>query len=147
MFTASNYPKRVNEDGSRNVYCLRCRNFICTASQYTAINTALCVVCQADDEGIDLTAEQVRELRGVRVGNYTLSEAAAFPDKGIDPMTAVTTDQITSTVGRIGYFIKALVKSVVIAAVDTVKEQKVYSSKEIAKENKRKRLFDLDVDK
>lgn len=137
--------KRVNADGSRNVWCPQCRQYICSASAMSGINTAICIVCQCDNDGVELTPEQVRELRGVRVGEYTLSQAAAFPEKVADPMTLASPDEIDSMTGRVGYFLKALVRVIVRASKQATTEIAV-ESKAIAKANKRKRMFDLPLD-
>jgi hypothetical protein len=140
--------KRVNMDGSRNIWCSDCRRYIGTASAMTAINTATCALCQAEKEGIELTEEQARELRNVRIGEYTVAEIIAFPPPVVDPMQAESPDSIDLGVGRVGYYVKALVRNI-RAGVEVVKEAvstPVYDSKKVAKANKRTRLFELPID-
>lgn len=136
--------KRINSDGSRNVWCPQCRNYICTINGMSTINTAICVLCQLQNDGIDITEEQERELRTVRVGEYTISQNAAYPELPVDPMTQATPNQVDANVGRIGYFLKALVKNM-RAAVEATKET-VATSTKVAKEKKRSRLFDQPLD-
>lgn len=136
--------RKVNLDGSRNVHCSRCFQFICTASAMSGINTALCIVCQSDDEGVDLTQEQVNELRTVMIGGQVVSHTAAYPQQIPDPMTQVALDEVDSQVGRLGYFVKALVKNMraaVGALIETIPE-----SKKVAKEKRRPRVFNLPLD-
>jgi hypothetical protein len=100
----------------------------------------------ADQEGIELTEEQARELRAVRVGNILMSENAAYPDRGTDPLTGNDGNNPDVGLGRVGYFVKALMNVIVRAGKATGIIEPV-NSKEIAKENKRRRVFDLPLDK
>jgi hypothetical protein len=136
--------RKVNSDGSRNIHCSRCFDFICTASAMSGINTALCVVCQCDEEGIELTDAQVADLKAVRIGGQVISHSAAYPDVVADPMTQATGNEVDTQVGRKGFFVKALVRNMraaVGAILDVIPE-----SKQLAKEKKRKRIFDLPID-
>jgi hypothetical protein len=137
--------RRINLDGTRNVWCSRCYNFICTVSPFAAIHTALCVVCQLEDDGVDITPEQYRQLRSVKVGEYTLTEEAAFPASVADPMTQASPDEIDTMVGRTGYFLKALVKNIRAGIAKTLEETEP-ESKKIAKEKKRRSLWTLPID-
>lgn len=136
--------RRVNPDGSRNVHCPRCREFIGTASAMTGINSALCAVCHAFDEGIDLTQEQVDALRTVKLGTNVVAHNAMYPMTVEDPMVAISSDPEEAKVGRKGHWIKALV--VGIRAGLEVLRDTVPESKKVAREKKSKRIFDLPID-
>lgn len=136
--------KRVNQDGSRNVWCPLCRSYIGTINAMAAISTATCAVCQAEKDGIELTPEQVRAIRSVRLGENTFSEEVAYPELPIDPMTQASPNEVDAMTGRVGYFVKALVKNM-RTILATTKEE-ILSSKQVAKEKKRSRLFDLSID-
>jgi hypothetical protein len=137
--------KRINADGSRNIYCYICGNFISTTSAMTSINTAMCVICQADEDGIDLTPEQVRELRSARMAGSVVSQAIAFPERPKDPMEEFSPDLEDYKMSSVGYRIKALVTKVIRAGakviLDTIPESKV-----VAKAKKRRRIFEQDID-
>jgi hypothetical protein len=137
-------PRKVNPDGSRNVCCNRCGEFISRTSAESMISTALCIICQGHDEGIVYSEAQLRELRAYHTGESTLSIAAAFPITDPDPLVAASGDEIDAQVGKTGYFLKALVKArdILAAAID-----KIPQSKQIATEKKRKRVFELPLDK
>lgn len=135
--------RRVNPDGSRNVHCPRCREFVGTVSGMTSINTAICAVCHALDEGIDLSHEDVLALRAVRTGGHVLSHAAAYPEQIEDPMVAIATDKEEAKVGKIGYFVKAMVSSIRKVVNKTTEEPE---SKKVAKEKRNKRIFELPID-
>jgi len=138
--------KRINSDGSRNVWCPQCRKYIATVNAMSTINTAICVICQLENDGVELTPEQTAELRGVRVGEYTLSQAAATPPVTVNPMAALYPPEEHTEVqtGRVGYFVKALVN--VVLRRTAVKKNEATASKQIAKEKKRSRIFDLPID-
>jgi hypothetical protein len=112
----------------------------------SAINTATCAVCNAFAEGIELTQEQVNELEVVRIGGQVISKTAANPQEPTDPMSGVAKNPEDAYKGKKGYWLKALVvnmRAVAGAIVDTIKEP---ASKTLAKEKRRKRIFELDID-
>jgi len=136
--------RKVNADGSRNVVCNRCGEFISRTSAESMISSALCIICQGHDEGVFYTEAQERELRAYHTGESTLSIAAAFPITDPDPLVQVTGADIESQISKRGYFLKALVKvrNALSAAID-----KIPQSKQIAVDKKRKRVFELPLDK
>lgn len=117
--------RQVNRDGTRNVSCSRCFEFISTVPETVTIQTALCIKCQAHEEGIELSQEHLD---------------IAYPSKieflEPDPMASVSPD-------KIGYLFKALV-----AEVKSVLTKKpVIASKQIADDKRRSRVMNLPIDK
>ena len=50
-----------NADGSQNVYCYNCRDFI--GKSFVRVHRALCYLCQASEDGRQLTEEQINQYR------------------------------------------------------------------------------------
>lgn len=138
----------VNSDGTRQVWCPQCRNYISDVGGMSTINTAICIICQCENDGIELTAEQVASLRSVRLhSGFVMSQATVYPETVPDPMEVVldeTQPKEDAHVGRVGYFLKALV-SVFRPKPETQKNYDT-ESKKLAKEKKRRRIFDLPID-
>lgn len=138
--------KRINPDGSRNIWCMQCTEYIGAVSAMVSINTAICSVCQAFNEGIDLTEEQVKELRATRLNGAVVSHAVAFPAQAEDPMAKLDgVNEEEYKENRLGYFFKALVRQVIRPGIEAFKVT-VLESKQVAKEKKRRRVFEQPID-
>lgn len=111
------------------------------------IATALCTVCLCEDEGIDLTPQRIKELRAVRLGGNVLSEFTATMEHAQDPMAAIADNPDDAMPGRRGYWVKAVtrIRVVVGAAIEAAKEA-IPQSKQIAKEKRRRRIFEQPLD-
>lgn len=132
--------RKVNIDGSRNIFCPRCREFICAISSMEAFNSALCVICQAADRGEIFPEETIRMLRSRKIGENYIPMFIADPPPVVDPMG----DDLTIKTGRIDYYVKVIsrkVKAAVIAVQERTKE-----SRAIAKEKRKPRIFDQPID-
>ena len=57
VYSASSQgPKGLNQDGSRNVYCWKCLQFICRTNQ--SFSRAICEICRRSEAG-ELITEQL----------------------------------------------------------------------------------------
>lgn len=112
-------------------------------------NSALCVVCQAEDAGTPLPQEMIDQYRSVRLRNgITLSVADATPKDYDDPMV----DRTERVEGRMRYMMRVLIVQPITAAaraaVDEVKKEiKRPPSKQLADKKRRSRIFSAPIDK
>lgn len=97
-------------------------------------------------EGIELTHEQAKELRMVRQNGMVMSEAIAFPSPPDDPLGALAEHPEDAVRGKLGYWVKAMVSSIRKVAKKKKKEVEETNSKQIARANRTKRIFDRPID-
>lgn len=132
--------RKVNLDGSRNIFCNRCHEFICAMSSMEAFNSALCVVCQAADRGEIFPEEVLRQLRSRKIGDNYIPLYIAEPEIPPDPMG----DDLSIKSGRLEYYVQVVSRKVK-EAVQKIKA-KSKESRAIAKEKRKPRVFDREID-
>lgn len=132
--------RKVNIDGSRNIYCPRCHEFICAISCIETFNSALCVVCQAADRGEIFPEEVLRQLRSRKIGDNYIPLIYADPASVTDPMG----DDLSIKTGRIEYYSKVITRKVREAVVEIRAKSK--ESRALVKEKRKPRIFDQPLD-
>lgn len=133
--SSSRQSVRSNNDGSHNVYCYSCGEYISTT--YLLISRSLCEICRRSQNGEPMDAESIRLYRlskasRVDIGAVVLTEEPDTSAMGIKNKKfslANTAGDILSSVGRFA-------KSVVAP-----KEERKQKSTELARSKKRGRLF------
>src|SRR5271170_1979565 len=64
--------RKVNIDGSRNIFCKQCGEFIVAMSTAEVYNSAICYICQRAEQGLPPLPENVRAmLRSQKIGPNT----------------------------------------------------------------------------
>lgn len=136
-------PRRrlVNADGTRNVFCIQCKADLGTVSADVMINTALCVICQAENRGEVLPAHVKLQLR-------TKTLAVTYSGTDYDPIRDQQAADEADASGAVRkeefYFFKVV--TAIKEAVKKLTKPKVLPSKQLARDKRRPRVFDQDID-
>jgi hypothetical protein len=109
--------RRVNADGTYNVYCFSCGEFVSTS--VIQLGKVLCVICQAAEEGRELPEQLVREYmlsKGTRADVSGILLRETQDDPSLRPFTfrGMASD-IARAVGKIVQQVKEIPKSATIA--------------------------------
>lgn len=131
--------RRINLDGSRNIFCNRCHEFICTLSTMENFNSALCVICQAADRDEVLPPDVIKQLRSRKIGDTYIPLIFVEGDKHQDPMVG---EQALS--GRVEFYIRVISRKAKEAIQEIRTKSKV--SVALAKEKRKPRIFDRPID-
>ena len=145
---ANEVPRRVNRDGTRNVFCRRCHRFVGVSNPSMSFGSvSSCAICDAADNNIEIPPDILETLNaaslpvdGIIAPALVLQEAkraeeAAKTDPmGNDPEAALT----------LRYWLKAAT----VAVVKTVREKLKTTSgaQALAAQKKRKRIFDRGIE-
>ena len=134
-FNSSSGQRRTsNADGSYNVYCSVCHDFI--AVTMLRIPRALCVICQAADEGRVLTPECIRDYKLSKGGRVDVS-LLVLPE--VMPGSKLKKFSMRTMVGD-------MLTAVGLKLTEGDK-QKELESKKVSKEKRSRRVFDgVDID-
>lgn len=124
MFHSSSLPNRHNADGSTNVKCYQCGQFI--DKTFVRMDRALCAICQKAQDGELLTQEAVELYERSKQG------------KG-----AVSLVVVPQEVEPGGFSLRAMVGDAFKAVGFRKKEKdKAVQSVQVAKSKQRKRMFE-----
>lgn len=140
-------PRRVNRDGSRNIYCRRCGRLVGTnTANINFGSVTACAVCDAADNDIELSNDVLESLQSCRlpgdgliVPQFVLQEErrneAAIKE---DPMSTNPEDRLGS---------RFWMRAATITAVKTVRDKiaTALGSQKLARDKKRKRIFDRSI--
>jgi len=144
----------INRDGTRNVFCPECREFIGTVSASTLIATAVCAVCVAAKNGQPLPAHVVAQMRSKTLDvTYSNPNFDPILQKDLPP-----DDEETQVEMRQDTFYSRVVQRVrastaktkideALVRVKKALKRKNPSSKVIAVRKRRARIFDGPIDK
>lgn len=129
MFDASSRGgQRVNPDGSRNIYCYQCNDFICKSLPMQGISKALCELCRRILAGEPLTEEMIRA--------YKTDKA----DK-VDVSLLVLEDENPKALGIQKFSLSNMAGTLLKALAPKAAPSKPLKSVRVAQESRRKRLF------
>ena len=135
MFAGSSlHQNRPNADGSYNVFCFQCNQFISTS--FTHIHRSLCYLCQCSEEGKILTPEdiakyQVSKSQRGDVNFLTLPEVA--PEGSVQKRQWSLSSVTGNMMRAVGRFAQS--------AIGKVQEANKLPSAVTAREKRRGRLF------
>jgi hypothetical protein len=121
--SSSGQNKRQNADGSINVYCTLCGEFI--ASTYMRIGSALCVLCQKSTNGETVDADFLRDYK-LSKGNRGDVSMLLVP---AEPKDTTRKFSLRSMAGD------------VLTALGIKKEQPVVESQKVSISKRRSRLL------
>ena len=136
---------QMNVRGTRTIYCPQCKERICEVTAETFFGSALCVVCQAANRGETLPLHIIAQMR-------SSTTDVTFSDVGYDPLTEkyLNTEEHQNLISSADYWFKTIrvkAKAAIDAIIHTkVKRVKELPSTKMAKEKRRKRLFDGPID-
>src|SRR5271170_6739841 len=102
-------PKRTNPDGSRNIHCPKCRNFILTINSHETFGSAICIVCQYAERGEVIPDEIVQLLRSRQIGDKFVPLAIAEPKLSPDPLIAMGGSDIPEN--RVAYYVRTVARA------------------------------------
>lgn len=134
---SSTQASRYNSDGSNNVHCSQCGEFI--GRSYIRINRALCVICQAAENGMPLTEEAIRMYKLSKAERVDVTYLA-IEEPSLKALGVKKKWNMASVAGE---FLHAVGNFAQGVKVEPATGQ--VPSADIAKSKRRKRLFE-DVD-
>lgn len=135
MFGASSRPKQTqNRDGTNNVYCYQCGEFI--AITYVSIQKAQCEMCRRVEAGEEITDEMVRAYKlakGDRVDVTYLN----LPEPDLRAVGLKKKFSFATMAGEV----MAALGNFKLSGKDKQPEETPVQSAQIAKQKRRSRLF------
>jgi hypothetical protein len=137
MFGASSRSlNRPNPDGSTNIYCSMCRDYIGVSQQ--RITRALCAICQASMDGKPMTEQALQDYR-LSKGLKSEVSALNIPEP---PITANLKKKVFSFGSVAGEVFAALGRFGAAEKTTTQKQTNTsLASVKISQEKRRPRLF------
>lgn len=130
---------RQNQDGSRNVHCYQCGEFIATS--FLNISRALCEICRRVENGEPLNDDMIRNYRLAKASRVDVS-VLTLPEE--DPLRAHGIPRKRfSLASMAGELVRAIGKFK-ITTVPKIQENpdKTKASVAVAKSKRRGRLFE-----
>ncbi len=76
-------PKGLNQDGSRNVYCWKCQQFICRTN--SNFSRAICELCRRAEEGEPITEEMITNYDLGKAGMVDLTNVSIREEQRMEP--------------------------------------------------------------
>ena len=124
--SSSQQNNRRNNDGSRNVMCYVCGQFICTT--FLQINRALCALCERAEKGEPVPEEAIRNYQ---IGKLDKADVSVLVME--DPSPSVLTKRFS---------LRSMGSNIMKAFGIGKKKVAPIESRIIADKKKRKRLFE-----
>lgn len=144
----SGVPRRYNRDGSRNIYCRRCKRFCGTNLSNTYFGSvSACAVCDAAEKGIEIPPEMLEQLDAIRlpgdglvVPSFVLSQDRKAEEAAkADPLSKNAEDRLS-----LRHWLRASTLKVVKTVAEKVRT--VSGAQQLAREKKLKRVFERGLD-
>lgn len=126
MFSGSSAPRRIgNADGTTNVYCFTCGEFICQT--FMGFTSAQCEMCRRTENGEKITNEAVREYEQLKMQHSNVS-LLVLPEEQKGPRFTLGS-MVSNVLTAVGF-------------KKQTNQTQVMPSARLAKEKKRGRLFE-----